>query len=314
MKKFFALALALVMALSVFAGCSNEQKSQSQWIDAYWKFESDYANDGATEVLKVATSPDFAPMEFMDTDKNKPVGFDILLAMYIAKSLNMKLELELLDFGACQVAVETGAVDCSLAGYSVTDERKENCNLSDYYIAGKNETDQTIIVKAEDAGKYTKAEDFSGKKIAAQGASLQLNLCGEQLPKDCTIDVYVDVNTAVQALLSGMVDGVAVAKGNGEAIMASNKNVAMSGFLFQVDPEQQNNVVMLQKGNDELTQKINAILAECLEKNLYDAWYEASKALANIPSSKEISFDEEGNPIVSESTADAEGTADASEQ
>lgn len=305
MKKILALILALVMSMTVLAGCggdvdtmdANEKAYNEAQIAKYWAFEEAYKNDGATEVLKVAISPDFAPMEFMETDKNKVVGFDVLLAMYIAKELNMKLEIVTLDFGACQVAVQTGTVDCSISGFSVTDERKENCNLSDYYYAGENETEQVIIVKADKANKYSKADDFAGLKIGAQGASLQENLCKAQLPGS-TIEVYGDINTAVQALLSGIVDGVAVAKGNAESIMANNDKVALSGFEFEVSSEEENNVVLIGKGNDDLTNKINAVLAKAYAAGLYGEWYEASKALSGINTAAEISFDENGNPIV----------------
>lgn len=305
MKKILALILALVMSMTIFAGCGgdvdtlddHEKAYNEAQIAKYWAFEEAYKNDSATEVLKVAISPDFAPMEFMETEKNKVVGFDVLLAMYIAKELNMKLEIVTLDFGACQVAVQTGAVDCSISGYSVTDERKENCNLSDYYYAGENETEQVVIVKADKAGKYSTASDFAGMKIGAQGASLQENLCKAQLT-EAKIEAYVDINTAVQALLSGIVDGVAVAKGNAESIIANNDKVAMSGFEFEVSEEEENNVVLIGKGNDDLTNKINTVLAKAYAAGLYGEWYEACKALSGINTAAEISFDDNGNPIV----------------
>ena len=122
-------------------------------------------------------------MEFVDTAKEGQeqfVGFDVTLAKHIAEQLGMKLEIEPMSFDACQVAVQMGNVDLGISGFSWTAERAENYLISDYYIAGDNETKQTIIVAADKAGQYTKAEDFAGMKIGAQAASLQELLCNAQ--------------------------------------------------------------------------------------------------------------------------------------
>ena len=179
MKKIMVIALALIMMLSCIA-CANNAADNS-------------AVNGSDEtpVLKVALSPDYAPMEFVDTAKEGQeqfVGFDVTLAKHIAEQLGMKLEIEPMSFDACQVAVQMGNVDLGISGFSWTAERAENYLISDYYIAGDNETKQTIIVAADKAGQYTKAEDFAGMKIGAQAASLQELLCNEALPEDTTVE------------------------------------------------------------------------------------------------------------------------------
>ena len=65
-KKWVALALTVCLSLLTLAGCGQK------------------ASD---DTLTVATSPDFAPMEFVDTSKegqDQYIGFDISLAKYIA--------------------------------------------------------------------------------------------------------------------------------------------------------------------------------------------------------------------------------------
>lgn len=143
MKKLLALVLALVLVLSLTA-CGG-------------------AKNGT---LKVALSPDFAPMEFVDGSKSGQdsyVGFDVDLAKYIADELGMELEIMPMSFDACQVAVEVGTVDMSISGFSWTETRAANYNLSDYYYAGDNETEQTIITTKDKEGTFKTAADFSGK-------------------------------------------------------------------------------------------------------------------------------------------------------
>ena len=105
----------------------------------------------ADGVLSVALSPDFAPMEFVDSSKSgqeQYVGFDVTLAKYIADYIGVELNVEPMSFDACQTAVYTASVPMSISGYSWTEERAENYELSDYYYAGNNETEQVILITA----------------------------------------------------------------------------------------------------------------------------------------------------------------------
>ena len=266
MKKIMVIALALIMMLSCIA-CANNAADNS-------------AANGSDEtpVLKVALSPDYAPMEFVDTAKegqDQFVGFDVTLAKHIAEQLGMKLEIEPMSFDACQVAVQMGNVDLGISGFSWTAERAENYLISDYYIAGDNETKQTVIVAADKAGQYTKAEDFAGMKIGAQAASLQELLCNEALPEDTTVELFKDINVAV-------------------AIMANNQDIGKSGFFFDVDPKYENNVILLNKKDEELLKKVNDILADCMANDMYSGWYEDAKKLAGIDTAQEISYTDDG--------------------
>ena len=273
MKKLIALTLVLTLALSLLVACGGSDKP----------------------VLKVSISPDFAPMEFVDptkTGQDQFVGFDVSLAKYIANELGMELEIMPMDFDACQAAVASGKVDMSISGFSWLPEREENYNLSDYYYAGENETEQVLIVLAENTGKYTDAASLSGLKIGAQGASLQESLVTEQLP-DCELVVYTDINTGLLQLKKGDFDAMAVAIGNANALIANNSDVAMSGFQFFVDEKMTNNLILLKKGNDELTAKVNEILAKAEAAGLYETWYEEALNTAGV----DVSYDVDGNPI-----------------
>ena len=276
MKKLISAALVIAMVLS-FAGCNSSKK----------------------ETLKVATSPDFAPMEFVDSSKKGQesyVGFDITLAKYIAEGLGKELEIVPMSFDACQVAVEVGSVDMSISGFSWTAKRAENYNMSDYYYAGDNETEQTIVTTKANEGKFTSAADFSGKKIAAQTASLQLDLCKEQLPADCEIVEVGDLTTAFLQLQNGDFDGIAVAVGQAKVFISNNaETTALSGFNFEVDPKSVGNVVLMPKGADELTAKVNEILAKAYNEGLYEKWYADALELSGVETAQEVSYDDDGN-------------------
>lgn len=273
MKKIVSLIIVLSMLLA-FAGCSSSDKP----------------------VLKVALSPDFAPMEFVDITKSgqdQYVGFDVSLANFIADELGMELKIEPMSFNACQVAVETKSVDMAISGFSWTEKRAENYNLSDYYYAGDNETEQVIITSKANEGKLTAAADYAGLKVGAQTASLQLDLCKSQLPGDCEIVEIGDLNTALLMLKNGDIDALAVATGNAEVLTANNPEVALSGFIFEVDPKYTANVILLNKDDDELLEKVNEILAKAYEAGYYEVWYEEALALADSDNAQEVTIEDE---------------------
>ena len=287
MKKIIALTLAVLTTLSLFAGCKP--------ADAGVTNEYDLVKAGK---LTVAISPDFAPMEFVDpskTGQDKFVGFDVSLAKFIAQELGVTLEIMPMDFDACQAAVDTGKVDMSISGYSWTEKREKNYNLSDYYYAGENETEQVLITLKENAGKYTTAEALKGVKVGAQGASLQEELVKAQLP-DSELVLYTDINTGLQQLKKGDFAVMAVAIGNANALINNNPEAIMSGFQFVVDEKEANNLILLQKGDDKLTAKVNEILAKAKDAGYYETWYEEAQNTAGI----DQSYDADGNPITPE--------------
>ena len=279
MKKFFAILLCLSMLLSL-AACGDSGNTD----------ELKTVTDGK---LTVALSPDFAPMEFVDPTKEGQdmyVGFDVTLAKYIAEQLGLELVIMPMSFDACQTAVYASTVDMSISGFSWSEKREQNYNLSDYYHAGDNEDEQVLITLASNGDKYATAESLAGAKIGAQNASLQQDLTASQLA-DSELVLFTDLGTAVLQLKNGDFDCIAVADGNAEAIIAANPDIVKSGFKFIVDEKQTGNVILLQKGNDMLTELVNNILAKA--EMYYETWYADAKSTAGI----DVSYDDDGNAI-----------------
>ena len=301
MKKIISLVVAAVMLMtSAFAlvSCSGENL-----YAPYGKQLAEYkAPTGKAETLTIALSPDFAPMEFVyiDGSNQEIAGFDVILSNYLAKELGMNLEIKPMSFDACQTAVQTGNVDLAISGFSWTYERAQNYEISDYYIAGDNETEQVIITTKANENKLTTAESYKGLKIGYQGASLQQVLVEETFGNDAEVELvpYVDLGTAAEALKTGVVDALAVAQGNGEAIIANaGDSLAFSGYEFEIDEKYKNNVILIQKGNTELLAKVNTALAKALSNDYYTAWYEVCTILAGSASIDELGYDENGNKI-----------------
>ncbi len=299
MKKFLSIVLTVAIAATALVGCGSKP--------------SDNNSEGNTSngTLKVATSPDFAPMEFIDLTKkgqDKFVGFDIEMAKYIASELGMGIEFMPMSFDACQIAVSTGKADLGLAGFSWTEEREKNYNISDYYQAGENETEQVVIMLKENEGKYKNVEEFNGVKVGVQAASLQEELCKAQLTGSQPVTIG-DINTGILQLKKGDFECMVVASGNADVIIASNPEIIKSEFEFKIDPKYTDNVILLKKGNDELTHKVNKILAQAKEQGLYEKWYNEALETAGVA----VSYDDDGK-IVEEENNDSQPEENSSKE
>ena len=294
MKKFVSLLLALMMALSLVACGSKADTMTDDKTDDDTVTEPANALEKikADGVLTVALSPDFSPMEFVDSSKtgqDQYVGFDITLAKYIAENLGVELAIEPMGFDASQTAVYTGSVPMSISGYSWTEDRAKNYELSDYYYAGENETRQALLIKKENADKYTSPEDLAGQDVGAQNASLQMQLVTEQLTDADPISIG-DITVGVMELKSGNIEALAVAYGNAEMIVDANPDLVICTWEFDVKAEYSANVIMMQKGETELLDAVNAILAQAKEANLYDGWYKDAVELGKSENAQELTL------------------------
>lgn len=257
MKKFTTLLL-LLLTIIIMSGCQNQ----------------------SDDILKVAVSPDYAPYEFIDlskTGQDKFVGADIELAKYIASQLNKTLVIEEMSFDACLMAVQTGTVDISISGFSWTPSRAENYLLSESYLDGGEGAQQILILK-ENAATYLTLSDLnkSSVKVGAQSATIQSELVDTQLP-NATKELFTDFELAVNALMNGNIDALALAETVAAIRITNNENfmVIPENFIFQGG-----NVVVAKKGNTVLMEQINVIIADVVEQGLYSEWLTAAQALA----------------------------------
>ena len=265
MKKIFGLFIMVALVTGMASGACAAGKLDSIL---------------ASGKIVMATSPDFAPSEFIDPNKTGQdaiVGSDIELAKYIAEKLGVELVIESMDFAAVQAAVVQGRVDMAISGFAYTEERAEAMELSTYYNMD-TDAGQGILVLKEKAAEFTKAEDFAGKKVAAQNASLQYNLVTSQLP-DAIVELITVVSDGVMLLINGKVDAVAVSGDNGEGFVNNYDVLTMCDFYFVDDSE--GTVVAVTKGETDLIAAINEIILEVNELGLFEVWKAEAVALSN---------------------------------
>ncbi len=254
LKKIILAASLLVSAVTLTA-CGSSESSDLQ---------EDIKKDGK---LVVAVSPDYPPFEFkaLVDGKDKVVGADIDLAQDIADELGVKLEVSTMSFDNVLASLKTGKADIAISGLSVTEERKNAYAFSDAYYT----TENAILVRKEDEGKYTNLDQLAGKKVAVQKGSIEENLAKEQL-KDSQVVPLTAMGEAINELKSGVVDAVDLEKPVAEGYIAQNNDIALAKVALKVGDGDAKAVAMPKgKGSQELQKTINKVIAKMKKDGTY---------------------------------------------
>ena len=91
--------------------------------------------------LVMATNAAFPPYEYYKD--NKITGIDADMATAVADKLNMKLEIQDMEFDSIIAAIQSGKADFGAAGMTVDETRKKSVDFTDSYCTGI----QVIVVK-----------------------------------------------------------------------------------------------------------------------------------------------------------------------
>jgi putative lysine transport system substrate-binding protein len=265
-KSLAAACLAVVLAVSALTACGSRNAAEST--------PAAEANGGGEKVLKVAMECSYAPYNWTQpTDANGAVaisggsdfayGYDVMMAKKIADTLGYKLEIVKLDWDSLVPAVQSGKVDCVIAGQSITAERLQSVDFTEpYYYA-------TIVTLVKTGGKYENAAsvaDLAGATATSQLNTIWYDNCLPQIPDGNIQPAQESAPAMLVALNSGRCDLVVTDKPTGQAALIAYPDFKLLDFTgtdgeFQVSDEDINIGISLKKGNTELKDAINSVLA-----------------------------------------------------
>ena len=263
MKKIFAIALAALLVLSMFAGCGAMDVADN----------TDYSTMTIEELkpllktihsgkLTMVTSPDFAPYEFYSLDDaGKPTlaGFDIALGYYIADYLDLELEIVPMDFDGTITELGNKKCDLSMAGYSPDPDRENAMDFSDVYYTGG----QSFVCHVDNAGLFTALTDANKAEyqIGAQIGSIQAKLAAEHTP-DADIVELGKVTDIIAEVIGGKLDGAFVEKVVAETYA---KNYPELCVVLDVPYDAEGSVIGVNKDNAALLAAVNLAVKAALE-------------------------------------------------
>lgn len=272
MKKFLALTLAMLMALSLVAcGGGNNAADDNN---------ANNGDDAAMTKLVLGTSADYAPFEFMYPDESGEMvygGIDVSVAQYIADEMGVELQVENMGFDYLLTSLDKGDFDIVLAAMEATPDRLENADFSDPYYT---DVPPAILVKADKADQYKTLADFNGKSIGAQTATTKLDMVNEM--EGVNPVALQSVLDLVNELVYDKVDAILVDGGVAKQYAEANPDLVIADASAELG-EPAPYCVAVQKGDPKgLLPAINAAIAKMNEANMLETFIADADSLADV--------------------------------
>ena len=252
-RKIIALVLAMAMCLC-FASCGKTEDNGN--------------------VLRVAMECAYAPYNWTQNDDSNgavPIagtnsyayGYDVMMAKLIAEAMGKELEIVKLDWDALVPAVSSGDVDLVIAGQSITAERLEVVDFSDPYFYA------SIVTLTKADSEYATAAsvaDLAGAVCTSQLGTIWYDICLPQIPDADIQNAQETAPAMLVALDSGAVDLVVTDMPTAMAATAVYEDMVLLDFTgtegeFEVSEEEINLGISMKKGNAELLEAVNGVLA-----------------------------------------------------
>lgn len=260
MKKFlYLLSAALLMCGMVvgLSGCGGNTAAD---------------NDTQGNVLRVGMECGYAPYNWAQSDDSNgavPIvdspqyanGYDVMMAKKLADAIGYDLEIYKIEWDSLPISVQSGVIDCAIAGQSITAERLESVDFtSPYYYASI-----VAVTKADSAyAGATSVADLAGARCTSQINTVWYDTMLPQIPN---ADIQPATESAPQMLLALNTGAVDVVVTDMPTAMAAQlvypdfKLLEMAeGQDFEASDEDINIGISLKKGNTELCEKLNEVL------------------------------------------------------
>ena len=267
-RRLSAAALAALMTLGLTA-CSGGEESSTA------------AKSGLEDgVLTVAMECAYAPYNWTQADdsngavpikdsNNYANGYDVIIAKKLAEELGVELEIVKSDWDSLIPAVQSGTVDCVIAGQSITAERMQQVDFTEPYFYAP------IVTLTKSDSQYASAAsvaDLSGATATSQMNTIWYNNCLPQIPDANILPAQADAPAMLVALNSGTCDIVVTDKPTGLAACVAYPDFTMLDFTgtegeFEVSDEDINIGISLKKGNTELKEKLDSVLSTMTEED-----------------------------------------------
>ena len=241
-------------------------------------------------VLTVAMECAYAPYNWAQPDDSNgavPIkdsslyanGYDIMTALNICEYLGVELEVVQLDWDSLVPAVQSGIVDATIAGQSMTSERMESVSFAGPYLYA------TIVCLTKEDSEFADAAtiaDLAGGKCTSQAGTIWYDSC---LPQIEGADIQNPAESApamLMAVESGTVDFVCTDMPTAQGALIAYPDLKILDFSgsdgdFEVSDEDINIGIAVQKDNTALVDAINAYLSQLTADDFNDLMAEAIK-------------------------------------
>lgn len=288
LSKIFSLIMAFALIITL-AACSGGEKESENNEGATSETKDIVSEIKERGVLYMGTSPDFPPNEFYYLDENNQKqieGYDVRLAQAIADELGVELEVKATDFNGVLANIQSEQVDMGIAGFTVTEKRKESMQFSDGYNTTTSEGFQGILMKKDMAKKFETLDDIKAAKLkfGAQGGSIQYELALKLTDADKIVQRDT-MDSLALALDAGDIDAVTVSTDSTAPMLKTFPDfMILPQDNFDLDPENvySTNVIGFPLGEhyQPLIDLSNDVIKKLKADGTIEKWIEECKEIS----------------------------------
>ena len=258
-KKIIALilaALAVVMCFS-FAACGNKSTDGNASDGNTSASDLAYIKEKGKMVIGYTEIP---LLNYNDEEGNF-VGFETDFAKAVCEELGVEAEFQLISWAAKETELASKNIDCIWNGMTITPERAEAMSISTPYMANK----QVLIVKAEDADKYLKAEDMDGVAVVAeQGSAGEEVITGEDFFAKANFTAVSYQTDALREVKAGTADACVIDYIAAKGAIGEGTDYEDLVIVDAVSFADEEYGIAFRKGSD-VTAEVNAIITKLVE-------------------------------------------------
>lgn len=230
--------------------------------------------------LTVATSPYYAPQEFIDetqTGMDRFVGADMELARLIAARMGVALEIVPMEFSDVLSSVADGTYDLAVSALSFTSGRAAVLEMSKGYYYSDEQASSGLIIRAENAVDIRTVDDLSQRDIVAQSGSLQETMAAENIFYYRKFRRLSSASEVYDAVMAGKADAGVVDIGIARVYIENHPDCGLlivPDVAFVLQPQYTGDRIAAQKGEIELIYFVNGVIDEVLSSGQYEAWFD----------------------------------------
>ena len=165
-------------------------------------------------------------------------------------------------------------LDIVIAGMNPDPEREKEANFTDIYY----ESALSVLIHKENADKIVKVEDLNGKSIGVQIGTTQEELAKTTIENADVLSLSSNPDI-VMNLKTKKIDCAIMEEPVAKSFAAANDDLmVVEGISLSAGSE--GVAIAVKKGNDQLTEKLNEILADAKAKGLLEKWFVEASELA----------------------------------
>ena len=213
MKKRNGILVLLVLVSLILAACAAPAAQTTP--------EGGAAMEGLPDLggrtVTVAVENAYPPFNYIDEATNEPIGWDYDAVNEICARINCNPDFREAAWDGIFPAMEAGEFDWLADGVTYTEERDEIVDYSIPYVIVR----QVLLVRENETASVDEIKADPSRTVGTQIGTTNEIVAKEHFPAE-RVSSFEDFGAAVQATLSGDVDGVVIDNVSADGYMDAN--------------------------------------------------------------------------------------------